>query len=378
MASTSNGTCEHCASSRAGTYTSAERRWEGVGPYYAMFPTAFADAVILRHSCPGDTVLDPFAGRGTTVYSAAVHGRHGVGIEINPVGWIYGRTKVGPAAEDAVMALLRRLGDRALAYRQEAASLPEFFQRAYSRDVRRFLSAARSELDWRHKHVDRTLMALLLVNLHGKSGSAMSAQMRQTKAMSPGYALRWWSERGLVAPALDPVEFLVGRVGWRYRFGCPETSRSAVHLGDSARILPRLARPHAARRARLILTSPPYFSVTDYHYDQWLRLWLLGGSAVPRRIADKRKAKFDNLAEYAGMLTKIFTAASRAAREDATVYVRTYDRPLTLEATLHALRVAFPAHSLRKRRAVRLTNTQSRLFGQETRFTEVDLVLHKR
>jgi DNA modification methylase len=93
------------------TYQTAARRWEGVGPYYAMFPTDFADRVVAKYTKPGDTVLDPFAGRGTAVFSAAHQGRRGLGIEINPVGWVYAKTKLGPAPRDAVARRLRELGE---------------------------------------------------------------------------------------------------------------------------------------------------------------------------------------------------------------------------------------------------------------------------
>ena len=80
-----------------GKYNSAAARWAAVGPYYAMFPTSFADDVVAQFTEPGDWVLDPFAGRGTAVYSAAIAHRHGVGIELNPVGWLYGATKLAVA-----------------------------------------------------------------------------------------------------------------------------------------------------------------------------------------------------------------------------------------------------------------------------------------
>jgi DNA modification methylase len=60
-------------------YATAESRWVGVGTYYAMFPARFADRVIEKYTQRGDTVIDPFAGRGTALFSAAVKGRHGLG-----------------------------------------------------------------------------------------------------------------------------------------------------------------------------------------------------------------------------------------------------------------------------------------------------------
>ncbi|HEX4808549.1 MAG TPA: hypothetical protein VH325_06450 [Bryobacteraceae bacterium] len=34
-------------------------------------------------------------------------------------------------------------------------------------------------------------------------------------------------------------------------------------------------------KVKLAITSPPYLDITDYHEDQWLRLWFLGGAAKP-------------------------------------------------------------------------------------------------
>jgi hypothetical protein len=34
-------------------------------------------------------------------------------------------------------------------------------------------------------------------------------------------------------------------------------------------------------RVKLVITSPPYLDITDYHEDQWLRLWFLGGPSTP-------------------------------------------------------------------------------------------------
>jgi hypothetical protein len=90
-------------------------RWVGLGPYYAMFPSEFAFKVVSEHCPPGGAVLDPFAGRASSVYAAAALERSGYGIEINPVGWLYGRVKLRPAAKSRVIARIRQLGRLAAA-----------------------------------------------------------------------------------------------------------------------------------------------------------------------------------------------------------------------------------------------------------------------
>jgi DNA modification methylase len=51
--------------------------------HYATFPAELAKLCILAGSCPGDLVLDPFLGSGTTGEMAARLGRRWVGIELS-------------------------------------------------------------------------------------------------------------------------------------------------------------------------------------------------------------------------------------------------------------------------------------------------------
>ena len=52
--------------------------------HFATFPMALVEPCIKAGSRAGDTILDPFAGSGTTGIVAARHGRAFVGIELNP------------------------------------------------------------------------------------------------------------------------------------------------------------------------------------------------------------------------------------------------------------------------------------------------------
>ena len=52
--------------------------------HFATFPTDLVKPCILAGSRPGDTVLDPFGGSGTTCFVAKELGRAFIGIELNP------------------------------------------------------------------------------------------------------------------------------------------------------------------------------------------------------------------------------------------------------------------------------------------------------
>lgn len=369
----------------ARTYRDAASRWAGVGPYYAMFPVAFADEVVRTFTRPGEIVLDPFAGRGTSIFSAATQDRPAIGIEINPVGYVYAKAKLCPATREEVELRLDKLGERAAQFEDEAAYLPPFFHYCFSGRVRRFLLAARADLNWRRIRVDQTVMALLLVYLHGKMGEALSNQMRQTKSMSPQYAVRWWEAHHLEPPDIDPVAFMKARLPWRYAKGIPEARGGRMYLGNSIETLGRLHQKVAEgslTRASLLFTSPPYHAITNYHYDQWLRLWLLGGPPNALRNGNGRGGKFEAREGYRMLLNRVFTKAAQVLKEDATVYVRTDVREFTYETTVGVLRRVFADKHLTEVCRPMLKGSQTRLFGgaktPAENNGEVDLILSPR
>ena len=361
----------------------AGARWASFGPYYAMFPITFARSVIDEWTQLGDGVLDPFAGRGTSLFCACEVKRHAFGAEINPLGWIYARTKLSPAPQDLVAACIEQIGTAAKWFAGDADKLPVFFHYCFSSRVRAFLLAARMLLKWRTRGVDRTTMAFILTYLHGKiergRPSSLSNQMRQTKAMAPDYSVAWWIENGLATPPdLDPIAFLLARVEWRYQKGAPNWHEAGIGLGDCRTILSRRPAAHVGR-FQLLLTSPPYRGVTSYYYDQWLRFWLLGEPAHPVMDGQRWKTKFDDGAGYRALIRRSFSASRRLLSNDAVIYVRTDARPGTLDPTRDVLQDLFPDKRHDYVPAPYNKATQTSLFGDRTyKPGEVDIIITPR
>ena len=76
---------------RRSVWTVATRPYKGA--HFATFPPALIEPCILAGSRPGDIVLDPFGGSGTTAQVAAQHGRNALLCELNGdyVGLIHER-----------------------------------------------------------------------------------------------------------------------------------------------------------------------------------------------------------------------------------------------------------------------------------------------
>ena len=70
--------------------------------YPARFSPEFAKQAVLAFSEPGDLVLDPFMGGGTTLVEALVAGRNVVGIDLSPLATFVSEVKTTPLGEKSL------------------------------------------------------------------------------------------------------------------------------------------------------------------------------------------------------------------------------------------------------------------------------------
>ncbi len=358
-------------------------RWAGVGPYYAMFPIPFAFEVVEKYCPVGGAVLDPFAGRGSSIYAAAVTGRYGCGVEINEVGWLYGKAKLETASEEAVLRRNEEISRQSRGVRDgEINALPEFFRYCYTTKVLRYLLAARKWLNWKEDAADATLMAIILIYLHGAKEKSLSNQTRQGKAMAPDYSVKWWIEHDSAPPDVQPLRFMRQRIRWRYAKGLPALHESRVHFGDSVSQLDSVADEVNAGTTPmfdLLFTSPPYYNVTSYHYDQWLRLWMLGHNPRPSKTGGDWQDGFWSQPEYRKLLETVFSKCAAVMKPSATVWVRTDARKFTREVTTETLQTVFPDKVLTVIERPLTKSSQTALFGDKTEKPgEIDLLLTPR
>ena len=86
--------------------------------YCARFPSEIVEAALAQYTQPGDSVLDPFCGSGTTIVACLAHKRQVVGADIDILAGMLSEVKIAPYAPE-----------RYARWRQEfAATLATAFQ----------------------------------------------------------------------------------------------------------------------------------------------------------------------------------------------------------------------------------------------------------
>jgi hypothetical protein len=248
-----------------------------------MFPEAFVRRNVLAWSQRGDIVLDPFSGRGTTVFESLLNGRRSLGCDTNPVAVCLSKAKADAPTQDEVLERLEVLEWRCEGFASNAReTADEFFKLCFHEKTLRQLLFLKDKLDWRSARVDCFISALALGCLHGESHRTelcFSNRMPRTISTKPAYSVRWWRAKQCLAPERDVFAILRTCTNYRFQSARPYLKGRVVE-GDVRRAA-TLLRPYRDR-VKLVITSPPYLDITDYHEDQWLRLWFLGGALKPK------------------------------------------------------------------------------------------------
>jgi len=259
---------------------SKENALNAICPYFTMFPLEYPLRVLKKHKKDNPVVLDPFCGRGTTLFAARNLGMSAWGIDSSPVAVAIAKAKLASCDIDDPIALAE-----ALIASTDPIEIPKspFFKHAYHPQTLRDLCKLREALLVLPKGSDASviLRAAALGCLHGPlpkdlaNAGYFSNQMPRTYASKPDYAVRYWKEKGLKAPKLDVITVLRRKIA--RLTGLSFTSPNSilqVFQGDSQE-----ADTYDAINAKpsLVITSPPYYGMRTYVQDQWLRNWFLGG-----------------------------------------------------------------------------------------------------
>lgn len=252
-------------------------------PWIAGFSSDFVREAVERYTKAGDTVLDPFAGVGTTLVESVAQGRTAIGFEINPYAALAARLK--SAAHTVCAAELRQVrcafGEYCTRYEAHIPrSLPpaNFKGRAafYSPKVLQKVLVAQDFICDMPSSLNRDLLRLAFgATLVRYSNYSYEPSLGRRASAGKPDILDW-----PVAQTIgDKLEEMASDSEWFGRHTCAAKGLPGRVITDSffchvAHIAPK--------SVDLIVTSPPYLN--NYHYNRNTRphLYWLGWAHSPK------------------------------------------------------------------------------------------------
>jgi hypothetical protein len=242
--------------------------------YRACFKAQLPEFFIKRLTLPGESVHDPFMGRGTTPVQAALMGRRPVGNDINPLSLLLTRPRFTPPTVAEVAERLRSVPwDRGRVDRED---LLHFYHPATLRRI----SALR---DWLMDRVplgvtapdsvDDWIRMVALNRLTGHSPGFFSVYtLPPNQAVSVDAQIKINERRQQTPPDRDVVGIILKKTRTLLKDGTMPVHPSAL-LGIG---LSSESSYIASESVSLIVTSPPFLDIVQYASDNWLRCWFAG------------------------------------------------------------------------------------------------------
>lgn len=230
----------------------------------------------------GDTVFDPFAGRGTTALQARILNRKSISTDLNPIALTLCEAKNANLTKEEIFLRIEELErkyDTSL-YQQEALAQPVEVHLIFHPRTLAQLCYLRRKLLKSENQIDKYLIGITLGILHGgerangTSGYA-SIDMPNTFSMSPDYVRRFVQTKELNRTFHDVFKLLRDKTDRLFKKHTA-IKQSGVVLKANARKLSEVEelKPFH-KKVSLILTSPPYLGIVNYAKQNWIRSWFL-------------------------------------------------------------------------------------------------------
>ena len=228
--------------------------------YPARFSPRFAAAVIEHFSKPGDLILDPYMGGGTTIVEACVRDRAVVGSDINSLAVFITRVKTTSLSEVEKVAV--RLWAEHV--------VPTLSYRDMPPDLHNFICPRRTfNLTLPRARPIKKAIALALRTIGALPSMASENFARCALLNSAQAFLNGQKRAGNFRHFLDRLQTTVLRMlGELVEFEQSRGKFQPLLHDQSASDLPNLAPFDRGRKANLVLTSPPYPGI-HLLYHRW-------------------------------------------------------------------------------------------------------------
>ncbi|WP_425668424.1 DNA methyltransferase [Agrobacterium radiobacter] len=295
--------------------------FNAICPYYTMFPLEYPLGLIGKHRRNDPIILDPFCGRGTTLYAARKLGFNAYGLDTSPIAAAIAQAKLASARLEDVMALAEKL------VATEAKDVPStlFFEKAFSSSTLLELCSMREGLLKVHPSSEAAILrAAALGCLHGPLPTAngtpsyFSNQMPRTFSSKPDYSVRFWDKRGIMAPQASVLDVIRKKLARINDLDSPSGGGLTNVVCTDAR---SASSYRTVGKATVTITSPPYYGMRTYVEDQWLRNWFIGGPSEPD-YGNNQQLRHTGQSIFVTDLAKVWKNVHSTSEEEAHLYIR--------------------------------------------------------
>lgn len=293
-------------------------RLNSICPYFTMFPLEFPYK-LLRYQRKSNIIFDPFCGRGTTNYAARLLGMRSYGIDSNPIAQVIAQSKLLKVESDLIVERCRQILERV-----SFSVVPEgeFWEYAYHPTTLQEICKIR-EYFLSEDVIDDVgcaLRAILLGVLHGPvmkiQPSYLSNQMPRTYSTKPNYSVAFWRKNSMLPMEVRVLDVVRRKAEYIFNDYLPQKVDGQIILGDS-----RNGFFDSEVKFDWIITSPPYFGMSTYEQDQWLRNWFLGGSSTVD-YSQKSQIKHGSEETFIRDLANVWEKSTINCNENARMVIR--------------------------------------------------------
>jgi hypothetical protein len=282
--------------------------------YRACFKPQLPRYFIERYSNEGDTIYDPFMGRGTTIIEAALLKRNVIGNDVNPLSKILAAPRLDIPEIDEIEDRLAELK-----FSKEAKAdidLSMFYHPETEAEIvslqKYLVKRKKAETEDR---VDRWIRMVATNRLTGHSPGFFSVytlppnQATQPKSQIRINRLRKQTPeyRNIKNIILKKTRTLLKRVSEQDRENLAAIRLRSRFLSADARRTSHIG----GGTIQLTVTSPPFLNIVQYSNDNWLRCWFnsIDDKAIAAHITMSR-----TIDEWCSVMGGVFIELFRITR----------------------------------------------------------------
>jgi hypothetical protein len=285
--------------------------------YRACFKAQLPNFFITKLTKEGDTVYDPFSGRGTTIVEAALCGRNGIANDINPISRILteGRLKI-PSLQDIKTRLCEIQTDESS---KSDLDLSMFY---HPKTLLEILSLKTYFLRWQQENsldpVDKWIRMVATNRLTGHSAGYFSVYtLPPNQAVSPDRQVKINLKYNQSPTYRDTREIIYKKSKNLLKDLSPTQIKNlrtaqTKFLSEDARFTVDIP----SEIVSLTVTSPPFLDVVQYAQDNWLRCWFNG---IDAKEVQSNITMSKTVTAWSEVMSEVFKELYRITKKEGWV-----------------------------------------------------------